>query len=689
MARRAERSTPERGLPKCFQTYLRYAISTDFRNFEFFDERTFSLLLLVELKRGKKAADFEKEMAQFDAALGPQFGPEFGPHVDLRYVTLRASKATVLEREAVAIWNEFVSRVELSLPVKPSDLPSFRTTRKIIPRFKGAKELLIGVLDDGCPFAAAQFLTTLANNSVNTRVRGIWDQNRDKPPATVSGNREFGQEPTDFQFGLEYLRDLAAPPVTNQVGLNEWINLHSTPSGVIDEDGCYSDAGFTSLARRESHGAHVMDVFAGRIPPSSRIGPPAERRDPPSWYVGTDAASGADLVFVQFSDACIRDATGVWLKAYVVEGIRYILSFADPAVTKKVVVNLSYGPTTGPHDSTHELEEALTELVTTFDGTQGKPKLEIVLPAGNAYLSEGHVLFTRPTAQYPDHVEWTWRLPPDNSVLCFAEIWMETAAAGIAKVTLTPPSGSPVYVPTPPPPSPPPPGTLLPPAGVDVPLIWNGNTMWRLHVESTISPPGPEAKAETAEHGDWKIKIIGIGANAHVHAYVARSDPNMGVRSGAKRSYFVDHDWESRHSAEASCKYSNGEFDTTGSLIRRLGTLNGITTGRHASVHVAGGFMLANQRKSPYSSAGPARDGPLPPPRVGPDFVLPCDESYALAGIRGGGNRSGAAFRLTGTSAAAPQLARYVISSMVPNAHDVPTVPEEKHKRGKGNIDAP
>ena len=44
-------------------------------------------------------------------------------------------------------------------------------------------------------------------------------------------------------------------------------------------------------------------------------------------------------------------------RAYVVDGIQYILSFADPNKTKNVVINLSYGPTTGPHDGTAELED--------------------------------------------------------------------------------------------------------------------------------------------------------------------------------------------------------------------------------------------------------------------------------------------------------------------------------------------
>jgi hypothetical protein len=184
------------------------------------------------------------------------------------------------------------------------------------------------------------------------------------------------------------------------------------------------------------------------------------------------------------------------------------------------------------------------------------------------------------------------------------------------------------------------------------------------------------------------IKVNGIAAGAQVHAYVARSDPNMGVRSGAKLSYFVDHNWEMTRSAEASCNYADGEFDRTGSLIDRCGTLNGIAAGMDSSVRVAGGYILANGRKSPYSSAGPARNGPLPR-RLGPDNALPGDESYALRGIRAGGNRSGIVFRLIGTSAAAPQLGRHIADPPIPPATDVTVNAEEVAKRGSGNIEPP
>src|SRR5947199_3228991 len=183
-------------------------------------------------------------------------------------------------------------------------------------------------MDDGCPFAAAHFLKGPVGAAVITRVRAIWDKNQNKQPVRVNDSAGkaclFGQEPLDFLYGLEFSRDFKVPSgAPRQMGLDEWIRLHST-AGLIDEDGCYADAGFTNLARRQSHGAHVMDVFAGRVPTASRVGPSQvgqDRRDPPSWKVGTDPACGADVVFVQFPENCIRDATGVWLKAYVVDGI--------------------------------------------------------------------------------------------------------------------------------------------------------------------------------------------------------------------------------------------------------------------------------------------------------------------------------------------------------------------------------
>jgi hypothetical protein len=684
-----------RGYPKCFGPYLRYAISTDFRNFEFFDSQS-ALFFLVEFHEETASKDqqrmFVKEMAKHHGGV-----VDLGPSDGTRYVTMFATKSAVAG-EALDVWDGFVSRVELSLPLKPTPALDF-VERTKVSRANGndpVGSLLLGVIDDGCPFAAVHFLKSMSGVGIRTRVRGIWDQNFGRQPINVNDKNGqpcvFGKTLDDLKYGLEFRRASDAPGNTSsrQMGLNEWIELHVTPQGSVDEDGCYADAGFPCLAHHASHGAHVMDIFAGRIPTSSRIGPcPGDRRDPPSWKVGTDPASkdDTDVVFVQFPTQCLRDATGVWLKSYVYDAILYILSHAG-SKTDHVVINLSYGPTTGPHNGLAELETLLTTFVEKYDGTKAKPKLEIVLAAGNSFLIQDHVAFCRSGGQ-PDHVEWTWRLPPDNTTLCFAEVWMKTAYAEFVEVTLISPSGV-KYKPTAPPlplpnPLPPP-----PPAGVDVPIPWGSeDTMWRLQVEPTIATAGV-----VVEHGDWTIQVAKIPENAELHAYVARTDPNMNVRTGAKRSYFVDSRWERTRSAEAKCKYENGEFDNSGSLIHRCGTLNGIATAKDDSVHVAGGYIIANGRKSSYSSAGPARPGPLTR-RLGPDFLLPCDESYALGGIRAGGNRSGAVFRLIGTSAAAPQLGRQIVKLVsglpFPTPTDVPSPNDavEIEKRGSGNVEPP
>jgi hypothetical protein len=57
--------------------------------------------------------------------------------------------------------------------------------------------------------------------------------------------------------------------------------------------------------------------------------------------------------------------------------------------------------------------------------------------------------------------------------------------------------------------------------------------------------------------------------------------------------------------------------------------------------------------------------------------------------VRAGGSRSGAVFRLIGTSTAAPQLARRIAGPAFPAATDVPTNAVETEKRGAGNIAPP
>jgi hypothetical protein len=108
---------------------------------------------------------------------------------------------------------------------------------------------------------------------------------------------------------------------------------------------------------------------------------------------------------------------------------------------------------------------------------------------------------------------------------------------------------------------------------------------------------------------------------------------------------------------------------------------------------VAGGWILQNGRKATYSSEGPARGAPpgVPAPRPGPDWALPTDETPILTGVPGAGNRSGASFRMVGTSSAAPQLARLVANRAVlaipPGTHPPGGLSAPGH--GAGNLPPP
>jgi len=682
----------------CFGPYLRYAITTKFRDFKnrlnYCEKANSQLFLLVEFKEGVDWQDFVDAMKaiHFKITLGPKTPTE----PNSRYATARCDSKAVTCNSAVGVWETFAWRVELSLPmdeVAPNRGGGTIEKRGPHRHRRKAPSVLIGVLDDGCPFAADRFLE--ADHAMGTRVLAIWDQKYRGGPVSCKDRQGkdcvFGQQLKDFVYGFEFLRN-PPPPARGkprQIGLNEWIDLHRTPTGGIDEDGCYADADFQTLSYRDSHGAHVMDVLAGRIPTSSRIS--LDRVQPPTFAPATGPASQADIVFVQFPKNCIQDPSGVWLDAYIVDSIRYVLSYAGPTFDK-VVINISYGQNTGPHNGTALLEQALTALVEEFNAAFDKPKLQIVLASGNYYLTDSHVLFGGDEDEGDDEGEdeeetvcheWTWRLPPDNAALCFAEVWLKNADADGVTVTLTSPSGV-VFTST----------DSSSPAGVEGPIEWGGDDkVWRLQVEHTVIgtriPDTSDMPDVVAEYGDYTITVSGVPPKAKLHGYVALTDPNLDAPPGARPSFFVDLDLEGTLAASDGCNYADGEFANSESFVDRFGTLNGIATAETKNVHVAGGFMLAHpRRKSPYASAGPARRGPLPF-REGPDFAMLCDESYALEGIPGGGNRSCVVFRLIGTSAAAPQLARWIVDGGLPGATAPPTDLEGIEQRGCGNLTPP
>lgn len=647
-----------RPYPQSFDGYLRYAIQTDFAYFASIEGgRRPTVVLLVELKRDVAVGELVKQMR--NVRLKDVFvnSTEFStqPRMPTRFFTIRGP-VELVEEPTWGVWDSLTSFVELSLPIQPGHGVGIEQFLRHRP--KSQSHTVLAIIDDGCAFAHERLRVDPAQHL--SRVFAIWDQNtRDPSPVPGSPALRFGRRLKSY--GIEYWRDGVKG---KKIGIDDWIGLHQTPGGGVDEDACYARAGFKSLSQRAAHGTHVMDVFAGRVPPSARLS--IDPTNPPSFAdaLPADVAGqgGTDIIFVQIPQAAVDDASGKWLSAQVADGLHYIMSCIDPAKTRRVIANLSYGPTTEPHDGKGNLEKMMAEFTSYYDGTGGKTELNIILPSGNSHLSDGHLCWK--SAQAGETKQWVWRLPPDNPVPVFVELWVPRAQAALVSGRLLAPSSAQAYAAQLPvitvspgtsdsygwvitlPPTQamalkqPPGATPTAPQGV-----WN--------LAATTAVPVSPGHWLPAPHGDWTIEVTLQQPDIELNVYVARSDPNMGSRVRAKQSFFIDPVWEATRGGFAEQTLKNGVEDISGSLICREGTLNGIATASDPRILVAGGYRVFDKRCCSYSSVGPSRAK-----RNGPDYALPTDESAALEGIRAAGTRSGATFRLIGTSTAAPQLAR-------------------------------
>jgi len=471
--------------------------------------------------------------------------------------------------EAIA---PLAAQIGLAAPLTPSSggapMPTF---------LRSSGEVLAAVLDDGCAFANTRF-----RESNGTRVQWLWNQDANAPSGPTSlGSPGYGGQWSKLALDQVY------------------------PGLRSSQEEAYRDVGLVTLRRAASHGTHVMDLLAGDE----------------SW----------DLVFVQFPLAAIDDPSGVWLDRYALDGIHYAIECAGVA-TKKILINISWGPQTGPHDGSSFLEAAVEALV--LEQQQLGRTLIVSLPAGNSFGSRAHAAI--------DHVaggRCDWIVPPDGATPAVLELWWPKAVP-LAEATLrvTPPGGPAV--------------DITSAASAVQPTWWakiaavGQNVMARV----IVHPTGGFGM-NNGRHGRWRIAIVPSpqGPAGDVHVYVARADHNMGARRRAKASHLADDALAASRFVAPAARFD----DPVGSVIRRSGTLNGIATG--AATHVAAGYDHQMQACSPYSSAGPTRGA-----RVGPDFACVSDRSDVRRGIRAAAVRSGTKTVLVGTSTAAPQLGRKI-----------------------------
>jgi hypothetical protein len=503
---------------------------------------------------------------------------------------------------------------------------------------KPPSRVLLGVIDDGCPFAHPDLLRP----DGELRVLRLWNQDSD-PSA--------GPPPAGFSYGAEFSR----------------ADLHSlrmaarSAGGSVDFATCYRAAGMPRLQHRFSHGAQVLGLLAGRLRWRGATRP---KQSLVQMIESGESARDADIAFVQLPQTVLQSVSVPALEHHAYDAVRYLCNLAATHDYQQLVIVLAYESWIGSHDGTSWFEQALDTLL---NPARSAPRnlnglrTHVVLPAGNSRQRSAHAY----VASSETEAELHWHVPPGHEVPTLLELWAPLDAAGI-EVRVTPPGG--VASPW---------------------LAWGTASSWgtgaecracalmhpsspgsagRPQLALRIAPTAPWRSRVSAPHGVWTLSLRGsTGALNDLHARIGRTAPALRGHLQVIQPHFIQ-----RTAEEAG--------------LDRLHTLNGHACGIHVTVagaSLATDYPYVNQpavdnrgrprrfllpgdpaglsqlqtRSAAYSGSGPTEGR-----RTGPDSSIALEESGLWAGVLSPGTSSASVVRLSGTSASAPLLARWSVT---------------------------
>lgn len=338
------------------------------------------------------------------------------------------------------------------------------------------------------------------------------------------------------------------------------------------------------------------------------------------------------LLFVQLPTDTVADTSGGSLGVYIMDGARYIVRrtrHVAEMIEKKdfqCTINISLGSIAGPHDGTTITELALAEL-------GADPRVRIVLAAGNTAGKQVHA-FRAISKERPGRFDFA--VPPDNERESYVEVWLpidDSVQADDFDIEVLAPNGARLEAM----------GVgraaRLPVEGRTVASLvfarWvaqgQRGTMALLAIRSTALLDG---RGGGAPYGTWSFVVSSrLAREVGVHAWVERNDILIGGRM-PQQTRFVDDD----------SHYVDDRY-----------TLSSIANG--SNVTVVGAFRQQQMVVSDYSANGPTVNHAR---RRVPDIYGPADRSDALPGQMLPGFWSGTSTRMSGTSSAAPHVARWM-----------------------------
>jgi len=481
------------------------------------------------------------------------------------------------------------------------------------------RAVAVAVIDEGIAFAHECF-----QGALGPRVGYLWKQ------TGIVGN-PVGP----FGPGTE----LTAAQIATEMGKH--------PAGPAGEDATYRAIGdldygvdgYKALARRRSHGSHVMSIAAKM---SAGIG-----------------ANQRPIIGVELPEFAVGDPVGSNLYAYIFLGVVYALDRVQFNLSSgnrmPLVCNVSYGPHTGPHDGHHILEDAIEAIIQSSWWTSWP--LEVVLAGGNFRQSRVHAAL----AVTPRHARTLqWRVQPEDRLPNFVELWVPRADIAAVTVTVTPPLGVSLAVTA----------AMLQnqQPGPNGPVFWMWLKPWNglstrqafvIAVQPTATDPPLDSAQPTAPSGVWTITVSST-VRTKIETWIRRKANPGGRRLRGRQSYFDDPRYV-RFQQNSRPQELDPGF--TSSYVLRRGTLSGIAT--CPSTRVIGAYRrwpgLPDGPPS-YASMGPPSGGPRVQPD--PDMVAAGDDSTCMPGVLAAGTRSGYSVAMNGTSVSAPQFAHWLAEAM-------------------------
>lgn len=573
-----------------------------------------------------------RAMGGADVRLPPLWPPDAAHHAVTPFAfrdddgSADSPDRTIARRLGTLAVGNLVPRVRLNMPMAaaswvPDHAPEAASESWRRPA--AVPRAILGVIDDGLPFAHRAFL----GSDGRSRVSHLWLQSaRARPRDRVP----FGREITNGD--IDGLRARYGPDERR---------LYRA-AGAIDRS--LLEIG-RPLERHSTHGAHILGLAGGN---GLRLAcPPLD--------------DAVQIVAVQLPNTIAWDTSGFGKEMFMLSALHYIFARATEIALAcgledelPLVVNLSYGWSAGRHDGQSEMEVAIEELLSRRRERQ--PRSAIVMPTGNTFAERMHAVFTAADmGEGPAQIGW--RLRPDDRTASYLEIWLPEAfdPAGW-EVRVIPPSGTVlddgdrIVIAADP---------DLHPAGDPrrfVELEKGGRNLGQLSVDRhrgtrwrvmlALIPTAETGMGRRLPPGLWRIEIdrgdgACLGLGQRLELWVQRDDDPRLMRMGGRQS----------------C------LEGPAGVVTGYGSLSAISTA--PSVTRVAGIVAGTRRAAGYSSAGALRrEGEwLVPHGAQPTFAAPSDQGAMRPGLPSIGTVSGSSARLVGTSAAAALAARWMVAN--------------------------